>query len=210
MKLSLIIDIILVTVIWITATVGYKKGLIKTLYGLAAFVFAAVFTAIFHEKVSQYFMSLEFVKNLVTKINEKLTDTIVSTTEFSSFMPNWMGETVESAIQSAGVTVASKIMEIIIIILTVLLTFFLAKLILGLIVGILDALMKLPILDTLNRTGGMLVGIVKGVLIILICFGIVSMFVTADKYHYIHNEINNTYIAKYFYNNNILMRLIIK
>ena len=37
MNLSIIIDVILVAIIWIAATIGYKKGLIKTVYSLVAF-----------------------------------------------------------------------------------------------------------------------------------------------------------------------------
>ncbi len=206
MKFNIIIDIIIVSVIWITATLGYKKGLIKTLYGLAAFICAAIITALFYENVSDYLMSLSFVNELVSKMNQSITKTIMSTTDMSLIMPAWMSD----IIVNAGNSVSDKIIEIIIMIVTVIITFLISKLVLGLMVGILDRIMKLPLLDTINKTGGMLAGIIRGVLIVLICFAIVSMFVATDKYQNIHNEINNTYIAKYFYNNNILMRIIMK
>ena len=210
MKICVLIDITLVLIVWVTAVNGYKRGLIKTIYGLGAFLLAAIATALCYEYFAEYLMSLSFIQNLVDKMNQYIVESIVANTDLNSFMPIWMKDSVTEAVQSAGITVAGKLFEIIIMIATVVITFFIAKLCLGLIVGILDAIMKLPILDTINRTGGLLTGIIKGVLIVLICFGIVSMFVATDKYQYIHNTINETYVAKYFYNNNILMRLIIK
>ena len=210
MKLNIIIDVLLVAIIWITAIKGYKKGLVKTIYALVAFIVAAVITTLFYEQVAEYMMSLPFVQEMIVKLNQSIAETIISNTNINMFMPVWMGETVMRAVQTAGITAAGKLVEIIIMIATVLVTFFLAKLLLGLVAGVLDAVMKLPILDTVNKTGGLLAGLIKGVLIVLVCFGVISMFVTAEKYQYIHNLVNETYIAKYFYNNNILMRMIMK
>ena len=210
MKLNIIIDILLVAIIWITAIKGYKKGLVKTIYALVAFIVAAVITTLFYEQVAEYMMSLPFVQEMIVKLNQNIAETIISNTNINMFMPVWMGETVMGAVQTAGITAAGKLVEIIIMIETVLVTFFLSKLLLGLVAGVLDAVMKLPILDTVNKTGGLLAGLIKGVLIVLVCFGVISMFVTAEKYQYIHNLVNETYIAKYFYNNNILMRMIMK
>ena len=89
------------------------------------------------------------------------------------------------------------------------LSFVLVKIVLGFAVGILDVIMKLPILDTINRTGGMLFGVIKGMIIMLICFAVVSMFVTAENYQYVHEAITDTYVARFFYDNNILMALIL-
>ena len=210
MKLNIIIDILLVAIIWITAIKGYKKGLVKTIYALVAFIVAAVITTLFYKQVAEYMMSLPFVQEMIVKLNQNIAETIISNTNINMFMPVWMGETVMGAVQTAGITAAGKLVEIIIMIATVLVTFFLSKLLLGLVAGVLDAVMKLPILDTVNKTGGLLAGLIKGVLIALVCFGVISMFVTAEKYQYIHNLVNETYIAKYFYNNNILMRMIMK
>ena len=210
MKLNIIIDILLVAIIWITAIKGYKKGLVKTIYALVAFIVAAVITTLFYEQVAEYMMSLPFVQEMIVKLNQNIAETIISNTNINMFMPVWMGETVMGAVQTAGITAAGKLVEIIIMIATVLVTFFLSKLLLGLVAGVLDAVMKFPILDTVNKTGGLLAGLIKGVLIVLVCFGVISMFVTAEKYQYIHNLVNETYIAKYFYNNNILMRMIMK
>lgn len=210
LKINIIIDVIVIAIIWITAVKGYKKGLVRTLYGVVAFILAGVLTAYSYKYVCDYLMSLSFIKELTTKINGYIAESIVANSDLSMIMPLWMGNSVTEALQSASATASVKIVEILIMIITVIITYLLVKLVLGVCVGILDAIMKLPILDTVNRTGGMLSGIIKGILIVLLCFAVVSLFVTAEKYQYIHSAINETFFAKYFYNNNILMRLIMK
>lgn len=210
LKLNIIIDVIVIAIIWITAVNGYKKGLIKTLYGVVAFLLAGILTAYSYKYVCEYLMAKTFVQDIMAKINGFITESIILNSDLSFIMPVWMSNSVTEAIQSAGMTASGKLVEILIMIFTIVITYFLVKLVLGIGVGILDAVMKLPILDTVNRTGGMLSGIIKGVLIVLLCFGIISLFVTSEKYQYIHSAINETFVAKYFYNNNILMRLIIK
>lgn len=210
LKINIIIDVIAVAIIWITAVKGYKKGLVRTLYGVVAFILAGILTAYSYKYVCEYLMSLNFVQELTGKINGYITESIISNSDLSIIMPVWMSNSVTEELQSAQVTASAKIIEILIMIITVIITYLLVKLVLGVCVGILDAIMKLPILDTVNRTGGMLSGIIKGVLIVLLCFAVVSLFVTAEKYQYIHSAINETFVAKYFYNNNLLMRLIMK
>ena len=70
MKLNIIIDVLLVAIIWITAIKGYKKGLVKTIYALVAFIVAAVITTLFYEQVAEYMMSLPFVQEMIVKLNQ--------------------------------------------------------------------------------------------------------------------------------------------
>ena len=206
MKPGVIIDIVVVTIIWVIAINGYKKGLVKTVYGLTAFFLAAILASYAYEYVAEFLGNLEFVKNLTEQINQNF----VQDMAVDSSMPKWMAGAVEGVIEVAGQTVAERIISIIISVLTVVLSFVLVKIVLGFAVGIIDAVMKLPILDTVNKTGGMLFGVIKGMLIMLICFAVVSMFVTADNYRYIHEAITDTYVARFFYDNNILMTLILR
>jgi uncharacterized membrane protein required for colicin V production len=201
--MSIIIDVIVVAIIWSVATVGYKKGLVKTVYGLLAFVIAAVITALYHEAVAEYLMKFDFIQKMIEDINQSIA---LNMTADSGAMPLWM----KDAISVASMGVAEKIIQMIITVITVIVTFVGVKIILGFAVGIVDAIMKLPLLKTINSTGGMLFGVIQGVLIVLVICAVLTMFVPLESYENIHNAIGGTYIAKYFYNNNILMTLIMK
>ena len=208
MSLSIIIDLVVVAIIWIMATIGYKKGLIKTMYGIVAFILAAVLTALYHQQVAEFIMKFDFVQKTLEDINQSIASKFIP--QDTSVMPLWMSNSVSDAIVNAGMSVAEKIMEIIITALTVVVTFIGIKILLGFLVGILDKLAKLPILDTINSTGGMLFGVLKGVIVVLVLCALLTAFMPSKNYQEIHNAMGKTYIAKYFYNNNILMSLIMK
>ena len=70
--MSIIIDVIVVAIIWSAATVGYKKGLVKTVYGLLAFIIAAVITALYHEAVAEYLMKFDFIQKMIEDINQSI------------------------------------------------------------------------------------------------------------------------------------------
>ena len=204
LKLSIIIDVIVVAIIWIVATVGYKKGLVKTVYSLIAFILAATLTALYHEAVAEYLMQFVFMQKIMEDINQGVV--LKATSAETAAMPLWMND----AISVATMGVAEKIVQMIITIITVVITFVGVKIILGFTVGIVDVIMRLPILNIINSTGGMLFGVIKGVIIVLIICAVLTLFVPMESYENIHNAISATYIAKYFYNNNILMTLIMR
>ena len=201
--MSIIIDVIVVAIIWSAATVGYKKGLVKTVYGLLAFIIAAVLTALYHEAVAEYLMKFDFIQKMIENINQSIA---LNMTADLGAMPLWM----KDAISVASMGVAEKIIQMIITVITVIVTFVGVKIILGFAVGIVDVIMKLPLLKTINSTGGMLFGVIQGVLIVLVICAVLTMFVPLESFKNIHNAIGGTYIAKYFYNNNILMTLIMR
>ncbi len=208
LSLSVIIDLVVVGIIWIIATIGYKRGLIKTMYGIVAFLLAAVLTALYHQQVADFIMKFDFVQNTMGKISQGIASKFIPSD--TSIMPVWMNNSVSEALKAAGMGVAEKVMQIIITALTVVVTFIGIKILLGFLVGILDKIAKLPVLDTLNCAGGMLFGVIKGVIVVLVLCALLTVFMPSQHYENIHNAMSQTYIAKYFYNNNILMTLIMK
>ena len=210
-NISLFIDIAVVLLIWIIAITGYKKGLVKMLCSVLSFVGAAILTAYLYKPLSQMFLKIKFVQNFNNKITDNVVSQINKTSgDVSSLMPSWMSEFVENLINTAGQTISQGILQILVSIAAAILIYILVKLALGLFAGILNFIMKLPILDIVNRAGGLFLGIIKGVIIVLIIFALISLLVPMGNYKEIHTMLLNTNIAKYFYNNNLLMKLILK
>ena len=133
MKLSIIIDLVVVGIIWIIATIGYKKGLIKTMYGIVAFILAAVLTMLYHKQVAEFVMQFEFVQKTMENISQGIASKFIPSD--TSVMPLWMNNSVSDAIVNAGMSVAEKVMEIIITVVTVVVTFIGIKILLGFLVG---------------------------------------------------------------------------
>ena len=206
--MSIIIDVAVVAFIWILAAAGYKKGLVRTLYGFVSFALSAVITAFVYKPVTAWLLELEFVKKWTDSISSYITDALAQkSSEALAGLPEWVWSYAggESGILTVGDALASLVVGI----LCVIVVFIIVKLALTLFVGVLDAFMKLPVLKSVNRFGGVLFGLLKGVIIVWILCAVVVLLISTDMFNGINEVIQSTYVTKYFYNNNMLMRFIL-
>jgi len=69
---------------------------------------------------------------------------------------------------------------------------------------ILESLFTLPVLKTVNKGLGALVGVVNALLIVYLACGLVNLVVPMDKMPQVQQVVDSTLILKNFYNNNLL------
>ena len=93
-------------------------------------------------------------------------------------------------------------------ILALLVLFIVVKLFVFLALKILESLFSLPLLKSVNTGLGAIIGIVNALLTVYIICGVLNLFVPMDKMSAVQEFVNSTYLIKYFYNNNILLSLI--
>ena len=230
--MSYICDGILILASALCIGISMKKGFISA----SKKILALILTAILLSSVQPHMLNLlqttpvsSAVRTMVAKNisssyeREKLpedTDTtnieetqvIVSSLGFPKFMRSSINKTV------SGMTeIKNNVMEVItdavtlmiLKLLSVLLLFLIIKILVFLLLKILEGLFKLPALRTINRLLGACLGVINaGLLIYLVC-GAVSFFAPSDKLEIIEETVKNTYILKYFYENNLLMSLFI-
>ena len=108
-------------------------------------------------------------------------------------------ETVEDV--SNGLTV--KIIQIG----TMISLFIVARIVLSILSVLSSIIDKIPVIKQFNKLGGTIYGFLKGVLIVLIAFAIISIVgpITSIK---LIETVNDSNIGKIVYNNNILLKII--
>lgn len=89
-----------------------------------------------------------------------------------------------------------------------LLTYIITSILLAFIVRALDLISKLPIINGLNKTAGLLIGILNGLIALWILCIVLTMFSTTEIGGNIYNCINDSRILSSIYNNNLLLRFI--
>jgi len=207
----LILDIICILLIWFLAAKGYKKGLVKGLFGLLSFLISGLITAIIYKPASEYIMSIPFVKNFMTVLAERISVLIgVPGQEELIGLPKWLYDTAYQAADAANTAISNAIVSIIISVFCIVVIYILVKLALKLFEGVFTLIMKLPILNIVNRVGGMVCGMITAVVVLWILLALVVLFAGMDIFEPVNNAIQATSVLKYFYNNNLLMKLIIK
>ena len=67
-----------------------------------------------------------------------------------------------------------------------------------------DKIAELPILKQFNKTGGIIYGLLRGVLIIYVLLMLIGVFGQVNPNNSVHMQIEDSYLGKLMYDNNIL------
>ena len=81
--------------------------------------------------------------------------------------------------------------------------FIVVKIALRFITALADAIAKLPIINQLNKTGGIIYGILRGVLIVYVALFILKIPGQINPNHIVNTSINQSFMGKTMYENNI-------
>lgn len=212
--MGIILDVIIIAIIALNIFICYKKGLVKLAVGLIAVVAAVILSLILYKPVSNL-----IIKN--TQFDEKIEETIIE--QFSSkvegggevryvgimnYIEKYVNDAVDKTqneiVYDTASTMSIKIINIIVLIVI----FLVVRIALQLLTFISDLITSLPILKQFNEVGGVLYGIVKALLIIYVILAIVFFVMFATGNEAVSSAIENSFITKFFYNNNLLLNIL--
>lgn len=219
------LDLGITIIICIFAIIGYKRGFIKAALTLGSSVLALILSFIVYPLVEMLLKISPVYEWIYQMINNKIKDITFSNglqsqantiTENISWIPDILVEQIKTNNNKAmydvlGVTnvkeyISVYITQILIGLLAILITWLTLKIVIGiavrLIVGIVE---HIPVVSTLNRQGGGCLGILKGILILSIVGLIIPIFIDIPVIQNIDSAIQTNYIAKWLYENNIII-----
>lgn len=227
MEMGLICAVIFTLLIM--AYVGYSKGLIKIVLSLVMTIVAMIGAIVLLGPVSNVVENTKMYETIEEKAQDYVEKHIEKELNKASLeeqnqaikklkLPkavekNLISDNNESAMQSLGVStfakyVAKKLTAIIINALTVLCLYLILKLILRLVVNIFDIVSKLPVLNGLNRSAGMCVGLLQGLLLIWVaCMFLTALGSTSFGADALKTIGENSFLS-FLYNNNILTNFV--
>lgn len=211
--MGIILDVIIVAIIALNVYFCYKKGLVNLAVGLIAVVAAIILSVIFYKPVTNL-----VVEN--TEFDEMLENTIIETfapegqegqvqyvgilSYLETEVGNAINETKNEVVYESANAMAEKIINLIVFIAI----FTIVRVALFALTFVADAITSLPILKQLDDVGGILYGLVKALLIIYLVLAIVSLIVSFTASTAVSDVIANSYVTKFFYDNNVLLNLV--
>ena len=214
--MGIVLDIIIIAIIIANIYICYKKGLVKLAVGLVAVLAAIILSVILYKPVSNL-----IIKN--TGIDKKIENVIIE--NFSAdtqnggetkyvgvidYLEKYANDAVtktqnEIVYETAG-TMAVKITNVIVL----LAIFIIVRAVLVLLTFVSDAITSLPLIKQCNEVGGVIYGIIKALLIVYILLAIVFLIVLVSGNSTISDMISSSHITKFFYENNLLLKIIFK
>lgn len=212
--MGIIFDIVIIAIIVLNICICYKKGLVKLAVGLIAVLASLILSLILYKPISNIIINNTEIDE---KIEKAIIDNFSAETDGNSevryvglidylekYVDDAINKTQNQLVYETAGTMAIKIINIAVLIGL----FLILRLVLQLLTFISDIITALPILKQFNGMGGVLYGIIKALLIIYAILAILFFIVVASKNTIISEAITNSFITKFFYNNNLLLNIL--
>lgn len=218
MSIYLVLDIVALAIIALFVWQGMRTGLVKTVCQVLTYVGAVICAKLFSPYLSTW-LDNKFMNNLVyNKIKDVLSGIDVSgsvediktglseklsglSQVFNFNLDNIAEDAIakqENVIENVTGNVSSSISLGISNILAFVIVFVLAFVVLRLVSMVLDGIASLPILNTINKAGGLVTGTIKGVFVcwLLVQIGVWSISMIAPETNF---NVEHTQIVNFFY-----------
>ena len=213
--MGIIVDLIIVGILVLCIFLGYKRGLTGSLLKIVTFILALIIAFILFKPVSNFIINnTELDENLESSIKSMFLE--VEENDTNSNMPTAMTDYINKVIEDAAddaktavVETAARDVAISIINLgVVIVVYIIARIILIFVKGIASLITKLPVIKQFDKLGGIIFGLLKALVIIYVILAIISFVSPVITDSGVIDAINQSFIGKGMYNNNILLEIV--
>lgn len=216
--INILLDGILCVVLAASFHIGYRKGFLRTVWGLAALVITIAFTGIIQPHVSNSLRNSEFATSLNSyvydTVNKRTSEMITSGIEnirptqsyvdsvyslpknYTDSIANQLTEKSQNSISSTVNAITNKLVGMT----SGIVAFTSLRVLLSMLYRVLKMIFKFPILKQTNRLAG---GLSQLIIVLVIICGIIGAMTIAGT-----NIFDDTIICKYIYEHNILLSFI--
>ncbi len=218
--------VVVLVILLSNAIIGMRVGFIKTAFSLVSLILALILTTWISPMVKDYMMENEKLYNSIATKVEKLLpfgeEEILEEEETEAIdelsLPKSIKEgllknnTIENykemAITSFKQYVSRYLTGVIINSISFIATFIAVQLILWVIFMALDLISKLPLLNQMNKTAGLLAGLIHGLILVWLLFILLNVFGGTVFGQSIMKLVGENEALSIIYNNNILLKFI--
>lgn len=201
-----VLDLILIALIVLGAISGHKKGLVGVVVGFASLILSIILAFAFQSVVSDALYDSGLGKKVKDVAQENMQNMLDNGESIdNSFYGSIISSvTTEDEISKAAEAVSRFVMKG----LSFIAIFLIVRLICYILQMILNIVFNLPILSSINSMGGTAVGVLSILIKVWIILAIISFISPLPLFEGINAYIDNTFLVKLLYNNNLLVTII--
>lgn len=220
---SIIVDLVILSILISCTYWGHRKGLTSVIFKILTFIISIIIVFILYKPVANFVMEKTQIDEwLNVRITETLNGTKIADGELIQeeetnlsktvvqVINSLVKESINNAKESAVTYVAGRLSCFMISVLTMIFLLIISKILLGFIKGVAELIAKLPIIRMVDKSGGVVYGFIKGIIIIYLILAVLSIISPIIANSRILKAINDSNIGSRLYNNNILLKLVIK
>lgn len=222
-----IADLIVMVLVLVSILIGYKRGFIKTGFGLISFFLAIAITFMFYKPVANiikektgfedwlyeylYTMNLdEKTEDIEEDAENDFENEASSADIYMENLPDSIIEMLEidQIKENAKNTIIEKIVEFTVKLFAILIVYIIAKIALAILVWILNLFAKLPVIKEFNQVLGLILGALLGLIRVYSICAIIALISSFSITNSLTAIINSSLFAHTFYDNNLLIKLL--
>lgn len=175
---------------------GSIKGFVLSIFNTLGFILSLIAAKMLSPYVSAYISNDTYIFSKISSYCSRK----ASTNSAAAFVFKFM---------SGGKTIGSTIANGLVVMASFIIVFFIVKIILNVLSNALNIISKLPVLKQFNRVLGMVVGLIKGILILYIIFALLTPVLPLLKStNPVISALENSRFAVNFYRYNIITELL--
>lgn len=202
----LIADIVVSVIIIAAYVIGSRRGLVKTVWNAVSWIAAVAAVFLLIQPAVEVVQKTPIADNLNAKIYTIMQEKPEESIQRESAMPKFMTENTD-IIDSISEKTAEDITALALKIAVGLSLFIIMKLVLLILFAVINAISRLPFVNSTNKLLGGLLGVVNIMFVIYALCAAITLMTDNEE---ILGIINSSYVIKYFYDNNILMQLMLR
>ncbi len=202
----LIADIVVSVIIIAAYVIGSRRGLVKTVWNAVSWIAAVAAVFLLIQPAVEVVQKTPIADNLNAKIYTMMQEKPEESIQRESAMPKFMTENTD-IIDSISEKTAEDITALALKIAVGLSLFIIMKIVLLILFAVINAISKLPFVNSTNKLLGGLLGVINIMFVIYALCAAITLMTDNEE---ILGIINSSYVIKYFYDNNILMQLMLR
>lgn len=202
----LIADIVVSVIIIAAYVIGSRRGLVKTVWNAVSWIAAVAAVFLLIQPAVEVVQKTPIADNLNAKIYTIMQEKPEESIQRESAMPKFMTKNTD-IIDSISEKTAEDITALVLKIAVGLSLFIIMKIVLLILFAVINAVSKLPFVNSTNKLLGGLLGVINIMFVIYALCAAITLMTDNEE---ILGIINSSYVIKYFYDNNILMQLMLR
>ncbi|MCL2664598.1 MAG: CvpA family protein [Defluviitaleaceae bacterium] len=214
-------DLIVLTIFALFMFLGWRKGLLLTLFGFASFFLSIILTFQLYPAVSHFLRQTQLYINIRDLIAERMglshmtasmiPDLPLPAALINAINANNNPETyIALKVDSLEGYVGGFIANIAINIIAGALVFLLVRVLLLIASVVLKIVGKLPVIRTFNNAGGLIAGALNGLAVVWGALAVFALFTINKNYIEIDAALRSSFVTRFFYDNNPILSLFLK
>lgn len=205
-----------VAVLAITGFIGYKQGMIKILLPMVATVVTYILAAALTLPVSAMLKTTTPIYNTIEEsVSDMVEESMVDSTSIEGLN---LPVQIEEQIMDGATTVTDSfnkylvetLSDLVFKALTFFVLFIVIYIILCIVIKVFDFVGKLPLIKNVNQTGGLVIGLAQGLMIVWLGCLVITAFGDKAWAQEAFRQINNNALLTFIYENNPIIYLITK